>query len=99
MTSFKQYCTIAFVVILAMGAGRMLLPSYTEYNKTRQQLHEEESNLLKQQVLTEALREKNYKLQTDSRAIERVAREKFGWSRTGEKIYDFGDKSSGTAIK
>ena len=93
MASIKQYCIILFVILLGVGASRMLLPAYAEYNKTRQQLHEEESNLLKQQMLNETLREKNHKLQTDPRAIERVAREKFGWSRPGEKIYDFSGRT------
>lgn len=67
----------------------MLVPSYAEYSQTRKTLHEEEVKILNQEGENEFLREQNHRLQHDPRAIERVAREKFGWSEKGEKIYDY----------
>jgi cell division protein FtsB len=67
----------------------MILPAYQGYSDARQKLHEIDKKLLQQQKDNEVLRVTNQKLKSDSRAIERVAREKFGWSKSGEKIYDF----------
>ena len=67
----------------------MLYPSYIEYKKTEKELHILEKDLLKQQKINEGFLKINHKLKTDPRMIERIAREKFGWSRSGEKIYDF----------
>ncbi len=68
---------------------RMIYPAYVEYSKTRIQLYEIEKRLLEQQKENENVRVRNHKLKTDLKAVERVAREKFGWSKSGEKIYDF----------
>ena len=67
----------------------MIYPSYTEFRKTQNELHKLKRDLLKQQKMNERFLKINHKLRTDSRMIERVAREKFGWSKPGEKIYDF----------
>ncbi len=79
------------MVILGVMAWsvRMIYPAYMEYSKTRLQLCEIEKKLLEQQKENENVRVRNHKLKTDLKAIERVAREKFGWSKSGEKIYDF----------
>ena len=80
-------------LVLLLGAMvwsmRMIYPAYIDYTKNREQLYEIEKHLLEQQKDNEALRIQNYKLKTDPKAVERVAREKFGWSKSGEKVYDF----------
>ncbi len=80
-------------LVLLLGAMvwsmRMIYPAYIDYTKNREQLYEIEQHLLEQQKDNEALRIQNYKLKTDPKAVERVAREKFGWSKSGEKVYDF----------
>ena len=67
----------------------MTYPSYAEYLKTQNELYRLERDLLKQQKMNEKFLKINHKLRTDPRMVERVAREKFGWSKSGEKIYDF----------
>ena len=87
--SAKKY-VVSFLVLLSMGwVVYMLYPSYSEYNKTRKELRDLDKSLLKHQKANENLLKVNHKLKSDPRMIERVAREKFGWSKAGEKIYDF----------
>ena len=79
------------LVILALiaWAGFLVGPSYFEYDETKGELAEVKQQLLLQQQTHEALRGDIYRLQNDDRAVERVARDKFGLCRPGEKIYDF----------
>ena len=88
---FKKIVVSGLIFTVFVWAVHLVLPAYTDYRVARQQLHEVEKKLLRQQRDNEALQEANYKLKTDQKSIERVAREKFGWSRRGEKIYDFGN--------
>jgi len=87
--TFKAYLKLIIITGAVIWSVRMIYPAYMDYSKTRQQLYEIEQMLLEKQKENENLGEKNYKLKNDPKAIERVAREKFGWSRPGEKIYDF----------
>ena len=67
----------------------MLRPAYVEYRKTQDQLRDVNQALLLRQKESEELREEIHGLKTNPKAIERVAREKFGWCKPDEKIYDF----------
>lgn len=77
------------VLLLGIWAFYMISPAYSEYRKARQNSREAEKVLLMEQRNNEVLREENHRLRNTPRAIERVAREKFGWSKENEKIYDF----------
>ena len=89
--TIKKYLIIVIITSLTIWTGYLIYPSYIEFKTTQRELHKIEQELLKQQQHNEILRERIHKLKTDRFAIERVAREKFGWSREGEKIYDFSD--------
>ncbi len=89
MNRIKKYFKLMVVLSLVIWSVRMIYPAYVEYSKTRLQLYEIEKKLLEQQKKNENVRIRNHKLKTDLKEIERVAREKFGWSKSGEKIYDF----------
>ena len=89
MVILKNY-VVSLLVALSLGwTIYMIYPSYIEFNKTQNELYILEKDLLKQQKINERFLKINHKLKTDPRMIERIAREKFGWSKSGEKIYNF----------
>ena len=92
MTVRKYF--LSLLILLSMGwVGYMLYPSYTEYKKTEKELRDLEISLLNQEKTNESFLKIIHELKTDPRMIERIAREKFGWSKAGEKIYDFSNLS------
>lgn len=80
------FCSMLGMMVWSVS---MLYPSYTNYKHTKKDLYDLEQKILEQQKQKEGLLEKTHSLKVDPRAVERVARDKFGWSRPGEKIYDF----------
>lgn len=84
--------TYVFVMLFAalMIAGALfLLPVYRDYRAAKQDLVEVERKLTDQKERIVKMRREITRLKTDYRAIERVARERFGYCRDGEKIYHF----------
>ena len=74
---------------LSMAAVVWLGPVYRDNRNTREALRRLEASLDEQTRETDRLNRELVKLRTDCRAIERVAREKFGLCRDGEVIYHF----------
>lgn len=74
---------------LAMAAAVWLGPVYRDNRNTREALRRLEANLHEQAREVDRLNRELVKLRTDCRAIERVAREKFGLCRSDEIIYHF----------
>lgn len=89
MSNRVAACALACGVLLVIGGAYMLIPSYTEYRKTRQELQEARQRLLEQEQLNRQMRHEADRLQTDPVMIERIAREKFNYARPGETVYDF----------
>ena len=79
----------SLVAAISVWAASLVYPSYLDYKKTQRQLYELDQKLLQQQRKNEELLEKAHDLKTNPKSVERVARDKFGWSRPGEKVYDF----------
>ena len=90
-----KHCLIAIAVVLVfVAAGLWLLPAWQDYCKTKKAVVAVEAQLLQHQAENEELRAEIHRLKTDKRAIERVARDKFGYCRPNEKIYDFRSRES-----
>ena len=89
--SARQFMVLAALVALGAWSLLSLLPAYTEYSETRGRLHGVESDLLVAEKEYETLQLEISQLRDDHRAIERVAREKFGWCRDGDEVYEFDD--------
>ena len=86
----RKHSLIALgIFVLFVLAGLWLLPAWREYRKTEQALDEVERRLLEHQSEIQTLKSEIHKLKTNPRAVERVARDKFGWCRPGETVYDF----------
>ena len=79
---------IALILIIVIGVA-VLWPNYANTQKLRASLAAQEKVVADQQHEIMQLRQEIDKLRKDTRAIERVAREKFGWCRENEKIYHF----------
>ncbi len=82
---FMFFC---LVTVLLVG-GLVLYPHYCTYRNLRGDLSATEKTLAERQQEVMQLRKEIEDLRKDRRAIERVAREKFGWCREGETIYHF----------
>ena len=81
---------IVFVMVcLGMVGAVWLGPVYRENRATRESIGHLQTSLERQAQEIERLNRELRELRTDYRAIERVAREKFGMCRPGEEIYHF----------
>ncbi len=85
----SNYLFAGIVIFLTCAGLYFLVPAATEQRQSTRTLFELEQNLIQQEEEMERLKREITALRTDYRAIERVAREKFGWCREGEKIYHF----------
>ena len=84
-----MYAKWLIIVVLFVAAVWWLHEPYQEYRKARTEVRRIETRLLEVREQNERLREAIHALKTDPRAIERLAREKFGYCRPNETIYDF----------
>jgi len=85
----RAFLLAAVLIVLACISLYFLLPAYTNYREARTAVHKLQQDLEEQQLAVQELRRELDALKTDYRAIERVAREKFGLCRDGEDIYHF----------
>jgi cell division protein FtsB len=85
----RDWITAAILVVLIGFALYVLVPAYARYRDTRMTIHEMEQSLQQQEGELMELKKELAALRTDYRAIERVARERFGLCREGEEIYHF----------
>ena len=85
----STYILISTSVAVILIAFYVIVPVYFDYNRTKLAIAEIERSLAEQRQEALSLRREITDLREDSKAIERVAREKFGWCRDGEKIYHF----------
>ena len=85
----NKVVSIAIYVLLTVilvFSGSLVLPVYKKYRAT-QEVAELNELLSRRRSECLALREEIHNLEHKSSAIERVAREKFHYSREGEIVY------------
>jgi cell division protein FtsB len=73
----------------AVGSAYFLAPMHREMRDAQHELAALQESRAGQENRTWELKRQISALRTDEDAVERVAREKFGWCREGEKIYRF----------
>jgi cell division protein FtsB len=95
---FRDYLRHLIIILVFVGAAWWLKPAYGEYLRTRDTLQEMERKRLDSSAQNDDLRQQIHRLRHDSRAIERVAREKFGYCRQRETIYDFSEVAVATPV-
>lgn len=84
---------LLFLFLFSAGLY-FLVPAYRRNQKTGDKIHVLERNIAAQEEEIQRLKREINALRTDQRAIERVAREKFGLRGKNETIYVF--ESSGS---
>jgi len=84
-----HYIWISILLILAVVAFYFVLPAFRDYKAARHDLADMRTQIDKQEQEIRRLKREITALRTDRIAVERIAREKFGWCRDGEKIYHF----------
>lgn len=72
--------------------------SYFELRRVRQERAAEQLRLEQARAEVEALRARQDSLLHDSATIERIARERYGLIRPGEKLYRFVEDSADTTV-
>jgi cell division protein FtsB len=97
--SFKEYVPAVLLIVVGCVALYFILPAYTNYRQTRITVRELTETVAQQEFEIQKLRKDLTALRTDYRAIERVAREKFGLCRDGERIYHFDGTPTPAAIE
>lgn len=85
----RHYLRELILIALTAGCAVWLIPYYNEYRKSVRTRAEKEQEVLEQAAANAQLRNRIFDLKTNPRAIERVAREKFGYCRPNEIVYDF----------
>ena len=87
-----KYLIIAIMSVVIMTAvGFWVVPDYNRLKAAESEYHEQQNKLRQAKIENEMLEADCHALTYDDREIERVARNKFGWCRDKEKIYDFSD--------
>ncbi|MCF7854805.1 MAG: septum formation initiator family protein [Candidatus Pacebacteria bacterium] len=84
-----DYVVAVLLIGLICGAAYFLLPAYKNYSETKGETRELQTTISELSLESRDLQQDIHDLQTDPRAVERVAREKFGWCQDNEKIYHF----------
>lgn len=77
---------VLLIVIFIFSAG-LVVPVYRRYCRAQQEVAELERALKNRKDECVLLREEVHDLEHRSSAVERVAREKFHYSREGEVVY------------
>ena len=87
----KKEDILLVIVLIAVSctALYLIVPRYVERERLRDTVNDLQRRVTEQEQETRRLRREISQLRTDPQAIERVAREKFGWCAEGEKIYHF----------
>ena len=85
----ERYLFIAVVIIALCAVGYFMLPVYAEYRDAKREQERLEEQLMHVEYEYQQVQEEIHALKSNPRAVERVAREKFGLCRPDEKIYHF----------
>lgn len=87
---FSKHHVIALgIFVIIFGGGAWLYPTWNEYRLVKRQQIEKHREVREQEIRNDDLREDIHALKTDDRAIERVARDRLGYCRPNEKVYEF----------
>lgn len=94
MNKVVTYMLTVMLIGMVFLSVYMLLPVYFENQRTQSALAQMERSLQQQNDEMRELQKAIKDLRENYRAIERVAREKLGMCREGEKIYHFDSPAS-----
>lgn len=87
MNSLLRKALYLLLIMVFVFSLFLVVPVYRQYRKAQQEVAELNRELDRYRAKSLALREEVHALEHQSAAIERVAREKFRYSREGEIVY------------
>ena len=85
----KHHFIAFFIFVIIFGGAAWLYPTWADYHRAKRRLVITRRDVRQQEMHNDSLREDIRRLKTESLSWERVARDKFGWCRKGEKVYEF----------
>ena len=89
MRTFWDTLWILLMVAMCAACLYVLVPAYARYRRTRDAVANLQESVSRQEEEMQDLKRDIAALENDYRAIERVAREKFGLCRQSETVYHF----------
>ncbi|RMD80964.1 MAG: septum formation initiator family protein [Lentisphaerae bacterium] len=78
-----------FLFLVLVGGGIWLLPTWQEYCQAKRHFVQLQNQTAQAIKIREHLHHEIIRLQVDKKLIEKIARDKFGWCRPDEDVYDF----------
>lgn len=85
-----QYYIFSIALVIAGSvAAYFVVPAYAKYQRSNREKERLERHLMELRLEKQDRENTIHALRTSPQAVERVAREKFGWCRDNEKIYRF----------
>ena len=88
----QRICLIAIVVLVVGIVLRLFLPKIELQKELRDREAELRTDIQKEAEALRMLKLKQEKLQTDTRFIEKIAREDLGYAKPGETVFRFVDE-------
>ncbi|MCJ8331301.1 MAG: septum formation initiator family protein [Lentisphaeria bacterium] len=88
----KHLIFAIFITMVCAGSLAWLYPAVKDYNSAKRDYYDIERKHINDQTKNEELSKEIYRLQTSDKAVEHVARDKFGWCKIRETVYDFSDE-------
>ena len=90
-TSFLTYTCYTLLLLMLVASTILLLPAYREYKAQQKELARLRAELAETRRIRDE-KHQNYKdLESDPKAVEKVAREKFKMVKEGETVLIFKD--------
>ena len=88
----QRICLIAIVALVVGIVLRLFLPKIELQKELRAREAELRTDIQKEAEALRMLKLKQEKLQTDTRFIEKIAREDLGYAKPGETVFRFVDE-------
>ena len=89
---FAKFTGVFFLLLIAVSGTYIVVPKYIKYNRAQKDLDSTEREVIRLERDVQKHRAELHDLTVDPSAVERVAREKFGLCRKGERVVIFKDE-------
>ena len=87
-----KFTGVFFLLLIVVSGTQLIIPRYVDYNKAHKDLDRIEREVILLEKDVEKHRAELHDLNVNPVAVERVAREKFGLCRKGERVVIFQDE-------
>ena len=86
-----KFTGVLFLLLIVMGGSFILVPKYQKYKASLKDLRATQKEVVHSELGVNEYRAQLHDLRVNPAAVERVAREKFGLCRKGERVVVFKD--------